>query len=91
MSFDCYKADKEWIIVRFDFQTNANIILPPNILGGKVIPDAGRARVLRSTAGVKSSRKCGGAPGPSTWLPTQPQIKDRRWLRSLCAAFTGGM
>jgi hypothetical protein len=35
MSFDCYKPDKEWIVVRFDFQTNANVILPPNILGGQ--------------------------------------------------------
>jgi hypothetical protein len=35
MSFDCFKTDKDWIIVRFDFQTNANIILPPNILGGQ--------------------------------------------------------
>jgi len=35
MSFDCFKPDKEWIITRFDFQTNANIVLPPNILGGQ--------------------------------------------------------
>ena len=35
MSFDCFKADKEWIVMRLDFQTNANLILPPNILGGQ--------------------------------------------------------
>ncbi len=35
MSFDCYLPDKEWIITRFDFNTNANIVLPPNILGGQ--------------------------------------------------------
>jgi hypothetical protein len=35
MSFDCYKPEKEWIISRFDFGTNANLVLPPNILGGQ--------------------------------------------------------
>ena len=35
MSFDCYKPDKDWIIARFDFGTNANLVLPPNILGGQ--------------------------------------------------------
>ncbi|MEA3211105.1 MAG: hypothetical protein QOE70_4162 [Chthoniobacter sp.] len=35
MSFDCYKPLKVWIVARFDFGTNANLILPPNILGGK--------------------------------------------------------
>lgn len=35
MSFDCYLAEKDWIIDRFDFSTNANQILPPNILSGK--------------------------------------------------------
>jgi hypothetical protein len=35
MSFDCYLAGKDWIIDRFDFSTNANQILPPNILGGQ--------------------------------------------------------
>ena len=35
MSFDCYRVGKEWIIARFDFGTNANLILPPNILGGQ--------------------------------------------------------
>lgn len=35
MSFDCYRAEKDWIISRFDFGTNANLILPPNILGGQ--------------------------------------------------------
>jgi hypothetical protein len=35
MSFDCYRAGKDWIIDRFDFSTSANQILPPNILGGQ--------------------------------------------------------
>lgn len=35
MSFDCYKAEKDWIVSRFDSGTNANQILPPNILGGQ--------------------------------------------------------
>jgi hypothetical protein len=35
MSFDCYLAGKDWIIDRFDCSTNANQILPPNILGGQ--------------------------------------------------------
>lgn len=35
MSFNCFKPDKEWIITRLDFQTNANVVLPPNILGGQ--------------------------------------------------------
>jgi hypothetical protein len=35
MSFDCYRTDADWIIDRFDFSTNANQILPPNVLGGQ--------------------------------------------------------
>ena len=35
MSFDCYKPETKWIICRFDFGTNANLVLPPNILGGQ--------------------------------------------------------
>jgi hypothetical protein len=35
MSFDCYKPKSEWIIPSFDFYTRANLILPPNILGGQ--------------------------------------------------------
>lgn len=35
MSFDCYRPGKDWIISRFDFGTNANLVLPPNILGGQ--------------------------------------------------------
>lgn len=35
MSFDCYRPDSQWIVSRFDFGTNANLILPPNILGGQ--------------------------------------------------------
>jgi hypothetical protein len=35
MSFDCYKPGTEWIIPRLDFNTNANLVLPPNILGGQ--------------------------------------------------------
>jgi hypothetical protein len=35
MSFDCYRAEKDWIISRFDLGTNANLVLPPNILGGQ--------------------------------------------------------
>ena len=35
ISFDCYRPGKVWIVVRFDFATNANLVLPPNILGGQ--------------------------------------------------------
>lgn len=35
ISFDCYRPGKDWIVVRFDFATNANLVLPPNILGGQ--------------------------------------------------------
>jgi len=35
MSFDCYLTGKDWIVERFDFSTNANNVLPPNILGGQ--------------------------------------------------------
>lgn len=35
MSFDCYRPGRDWIISRFDFGTNANLVLPPNILGGQ--------------------------------------------------------
>jgi hypothetical protein len=35
MSFDCYKPAETWIITRFDFQTNVNLVFPPNILGGQ--------------------------------------------------------
>jgi hypothetical protein len=35
MSFDCFKSEKDWIITRLDFETNANLILPANILGGQ--------------------------------------------------------
>ena len=35
IAFDCYRPDKTWIVVRFDFATNANLVLPPNILGGQ--------------------------------------------------------
>ncbi|MDB6151635.1 MAG: hypothetical protein JWL90_88 [Chthoniobacteraceae bacterium] len=35
MSFDCYKPGTEWIIPRLDFNTNANLVMPPNILGGQ--------------------------------------------------------
>jgi hypothetical protein len=35
MSFDCYKPADTWIVTRIDFQTNANVIIPPNILGGQ--------------------------------------------------------
>lgn len=35
MSIDCYKPKQEWIIPSFDFNTRANVILPPNILGGQ--------------------------------------------------------
>lgn len=35
ISFDCYRPGNNWIISRFDFGTNANLVLPPNILGGQ--------------------------------------------------------
>jgi len=35
IAFDCYRADKSWIVVRFDFASSANLIVPPNILGGQ--------------------------------------------------------
>ncbi|MES2570142.1 MAG: hypothetical protein V4710_08810 [Verrucomicrobiota bacterium] len=35
MSFDCYRPGRDWIIPRLDFNTNANLILPPNLLGGQ--------------------------------------------------------
>jgi hypothetical protein len=35
MSFDCYRPGKDWIISRFDYATNANLVLPPSILGGQ--------------------------------------------------------
>jgi hypothetical protein len=35
MSFDCYRPAETWIVTRFDFQTNANLVFPPNILGGQ--------------------------------------------------------
>ena len=35
MWFDCYRPGDQWIVTRFDFSTNANNILPPNILGGQ--------------------------------------------------------
>ena len=35
MSFDCYKPADNWIVTRFDFQTNANLVFPQNILGGQ--------------------------------------------------------
>ncbi|HEV7403769.1 MAG TPA: hypothetical protein VGO11_12610 [Chthoniobacteraceae bacterium] len=35
MAFDCYQPDKEWIVTRFEFNTNAGQVLPPNILGGQ--------------------------------------------------------
>ena len=35
IAFDCYRPDKSWIVVRFDFASNANLIVPPNILGGQ--------------------------------------------------------
>jgi hypothetical protein len=35
MSFDCFKSEKNWIITRLAFETNATLILPANILGGQ--------------------------------------------------------
>jgi hypothetical protein len=35
MGFDCFLPDKEWIVTRFEFNTNASLVLPPNILGGQ--------------------------------------------------------
>lgn len=35
MAFDCYLPEKEWIVTRFEFNTNASQVLPPNILGGQ--------------------------------------------------------
>jgi len=35
MSFDCFKSEKDWILTRLNFETNANLILPANILGGQ--------------------------------------------------------
>ncbi len=35
ISFDCYHTGADWIISRFDFATNANVVLPPSILGGQ--------------------------------------------------------
>lgn len=33
-SFDCYKAQGNWIIPNLDCNTKANLILPPNLLDG---------------------------------------------------------
>ena len=35
MWFDCYRPGEQWIVTRFDFSTNANNVLPENILGGQ--------------------------------------------------------
>lgn len=35
MAFDCYLPEKDWIVTRFEFNTHATQILPPNILGGQ--------------------------------------------------------
>jgi len=35
MSFDCYRPARDWIVTRFLIDTNANVVLPPNILGGQ--------------------------------------------------------
>jgi len=35
MFFDYYRPATDWIVVRFDFSTRADEVLPPNMLGGQ--------------------------------------------------------